>query len=157
MKKERDYDNLKATGVVILKHFDEAGNLLNEVTTTNMVVTSGLNWMAKRITGQSTDNATHMALGGNGTNLGLTNTIADLSEFPGRSGLNRTNGEASDNRITFSTTFQPGFGTSSGTGVVTAGIVTAETGGNLIARTIFPSIAKQANDSLAVTWIITLS
>jgi hypothetical protein len=45
-----------------------------------------------------------------------------------------------------------------GTGAITeAGIFNASSAGDMLARTVFSVITKDANDTLSITWTITLS
>jgi hypothetical protein len=60
----------------------------------------------------------------------------------------------SGNAITYTATF--GAGTATGA-VVEAGIFNASSGGTMLCRTVFPVINKNAGDSLAVTWVVTVS
>jgi hypothetical protein len=45
-----------------------------------------------------------------------------------------------------------------GTGAISeAGIFNASSGGTMLCRTVFPVVNKQASDTIAITWTITIS
>jgi hypothetical protein len=55
-------------------------------------------------------------------------------------------------------TYVASFGAGTGTGAVTeAGILNASSGGTLLCRTEFSVVNKGANDSMSITWTITVS
>ena len=58
------------------------------------------------------------------------------------------------NVLTYVCTFEAG----DATGAVTeAGIFNAASGGDMLCRTVFSAVNKAASDSLAITWVVTLS
>jgi len=59
-----------------------------------------------------------------------------------------------NNSITYTATFPAG----TGTGAITeAGILNALSGGTMLCRTVFPVVNKQAGDTIAVTWKVTVN
>jgi len=61
---------------------------------------------------------------------------------------------ASTNTVTATATFPAG----TGTGAITeAGILNAASAGTLLCRTTFPVVNKAAGDSIAITWVVTVS
>ena len=61
---------------------------------------------------------------------------------------------ASTNTVTATATFSAG----TGTGAITeAGILNNSSGGTLMCRTTFPVVNKAAGDSIAITWVVTVS
>jgi hypothetical protein len=61
---------------------------------------------------------------------------------------------SSSNAVTYTATFPAG----TGTGAITeAGIFNAASAGTLLCRTTFPVVNKAAGDSIAVTWVVTVS
>jgi hypothetical protein len=59
-----------------------------------------------------------------------------------------------DNTIQYIASFEAG----DGTGAVTeAGIFNAATGGSMLCRTVFSVVNKAADDTMSVTWTITIS
>ena len=93
----------------------------------------------------------HMALGSDTTAAAAGDT--DLGSILGsREALDSTT--ASSNTITYVSSFEAG----EGTGAVTeAGIFNAATSGTMLCRTVFAVVNKQADDTMSVTWTITLT
>jgi hypothetical protein len=61
---------------------------------------------------------------------------------------------ASSNTVTATATFPAG----TGTGAITeAGILNGSSTGTLLCRTTFPVVNKASGDSIAITWVITVS
>lgn len=154
----------KVTGMVTLTHKDEFGNILKEQTVKNLVVNSGLNHIAARLavnagTGLSAP-MSHMALGesnkqnGSQTSGVAASDTALSSQAGSRVSLATAGGTVNNAQVTYTATF--GAGAATGT-IVEAGIFNASTSGTMLCRTVFDSIAKGVNDSLTVTWVITVS
>ena len=116
----------------------------------NLVVTTGKNLVASRLVGTSSDVMSHMAIGSGTTAAAAGNTA--LGTELGRVSL--TSGSASSAVVTYVATFAAG----TGTGAVTeAGLLNASSGGTLLCRTVFSVVNKGANDSMTVTWTVTVS
>jgi hypothetical protein len=144
-------ENTKVTGKVTFKHLDANGNVLFEQTVPNLVVTSGLEWMAARMIDSSIPSAmSHIGLGESDT----TPALADVSLGAQLGRVSLTGSSVTDNEVTYTATFGSGAATGA---VKEAGIFNASTGGTMLCRTTFPVINKGAADSLAVTWVITVS
>jgi hypothetical protein len=63
-------------------------------------------------------------------------------------------GTASTNTVTYTATFPAG----TGTGAITeAGVFNANSAGTMLCRTTFPVVNKAAGDSIAITWVVTVS
>tara|TARA_R100000781_G_scaffold106530_1_gene70575 strand:+ start:94 stop:525 length:432 start_codon:yes stop_codon:yes gene_type:complete len=116
----------------------------------NLVVTAGKNLVASRLVGTSSGVMSHMAIG-SGTTAAAAGNIALGSEL-GRVSL--TSGTASSAVVTYVATFAAG----TGTGAVTeAALLNASSSGTMLARTVFSVVNKGANDSMTVTWTVTVS
>jgi hypothetical protein len=146
-------ENLKPTGMVTVSHFNSEGELLNKFEVPNLIVTTGKNYIASRIKDTTFTAMTHMAIGTSSSAASATDTT--LVAEGGRVTLSATT--VSTNTITYTATFPAGTGTSASPGVQEAGILNASTGGTLLCRTVFPSVAKAAGDSIAITWVVTVS
>ena len=60
----------------------------------------------------------------------------------------------STNTITYTATFPAG----TGTGAITeAAVLNASSSGTMLCRTTFPVVNKAAGDTIAVTWVVTVS
>lgn len=151
-------DGLKATGVVNLKHYNAAGDLINEQTVKNLVVNAGLAHIAGRMKDTSggytiPTQMTHMALGSSSQTPAAGDT-ALVSQLGSRNTLTTAGGTVSGATVTYTASFPAGDATGA---VVEAGIFTASTSGTMLCRTTFPVINKGAGDSLVVTWVVTIS
>lgn len=143
-------ENLKAHGELTISVFDRSGNLKEAKKVPNLVVTVGKNYIASRMVGTSSTVMSHMAIGtGTGTPIAGDTTLGTEA---GRVAL--TAFTASTNTVTATATFPAG----TGTGAITeAGILNGSSGGTLMCRTTFPVVNKAAGDSIAITWVVTVS
>lgn len=146
-------DTPKMTGEVTFTQIDADGNIVAQKTVKNLVVTSGLQHMAARMTATAPSQMTHMALGSSSTAPALADTALG-SQLGSRVALAVAGGTASANTVTYTATFGAGVATGA---VVEAGIFSASTGGVMLCRTVFPVINKASTDSLAVSWVVTVS
>lgn len=141
--------NIKMTGDLIVRKFDEHLKLLEQIEVNNLVVTTGKEYIAQRIASNDTDIMSHMAIGSNNTTASLGNTqlIAQLGITPidGVSVLGTV--------VTYSATFAPGVGTGN---IVEAGIFNSDTSGIMLCRTTFPVIVKEATTTISITWNISV-
>ena len=152
MNTQKIMENVEPTGKVHIQHFDANGNLKSEHHVKNLVVTTGKNYIASRMVGTATAVMTHMGIGTGSTTPAASNTA--LGTQTGRVALSNGNGSASGNAITFTATFPAG----TGDGAITeAGIFNASSGGTMLCRTTFPVVNKASGDTIAVTWIVTVS
>lgn len=138
-------NTIKLTGDLTLELFRH-GVSVQKTEIKNMVVDSGRNLIAKLLIGDSVS-PTHIALG-SGNTAPVTDQIALVSEIGTRRVFNSS--YTIDNVATFVTTFPAG----SSASIREAGIFNAITGGDMICRTSFNTIAKTTVDSLVVTWNI---
>ena len=142
-------ETIKAKGELNIKLFGPDGKLKSDKTIPNLVVTTGKTFIAARMVGTPTA-MSHMAIG-SGTNDPAAGDTALQTEL-GRVSLTSS---ASAGAVV---TYVASFGAGTGTGAVTeAGILNASTAGTLLCRTEFAVVNKDANDSMSVTWTITVS
>jgi hypothetical protein len=143
-------ENLKAHGELTVTVFDRTGNVKSAMKVPNLVVTVGKNYIASRMVGTAATVMSHMAIGtGTGTPIAGDTTLGTEA---GRVSL--TSFTASTNTVTATATFPAG----TGTGAITeAGILNGSSGGTLLCRTTFPVVNKAAGDSIAITWVVTVS
>ena len=144
-------DNLKLRGDVAIVLKDKNGNVKESRDINNLVVSAGLTFICSRMAGVSADVMSHMALGSGTTAVAAGDT--DLESILGsREALDSST--ASSNTIAYVSSFEAG----EGTGAVTeAGIFNAATSGTMLCHVIFPVVNKQADDTMSVTWTITLT
>lgn len=142
-------EKLKVTGALRVVIRDEAGAIKEEFKTENLVVTTGLNFIADRMVNNSTA-MSHMAIGSDGTAAAAGNTT--LGTELGRVAL--TSSTPSTNTVEYEATFGASVGTG---GVEEAAIFNASSAGDMLCRTVFSVVNKGAADSMTITWTITIS
>ena len=143
-------NNIKATGILSVVLKDSDGKTKEERTINNLVVTTGLGYIASRM-----KDATATAMGYTAIGTGTTAAAA------GDTGLVT---ELDRNAVTSTTAtgsaiaYVASWGAGDGTGAITeAGIFNASSAGTMLARTVFSVVNKDVNDTLSITWTITLS
>lgn len=144
-------EKLKATGKVHMKLIGPDGKIKDERKFTNVVVQGGLAYIAARMveTGRPTE-MSYMGLGSSGTAALVTDTT--LGTQLSREALDTST--VSTDTVTYVATFPAG----SATGAIQeAGIFNASTGGTMLCRTTFLEVNKGADDSLTVSWEVTIS
>ena len=143
-------ENLKVKGRLTVSVIDPEGAVKESFETTNLVVTAGKNYIASRIVGTASSIMSHMAIG-TGTDTPAVGDTA-LTTEAGRVAL--SSGTASTNEVTYTATFPAG----TGTGAITeAAVLNASSAGTMLCRTTFPVVNKAAGDSIAITWVVTVS
>lgn len=145
-------ETLQATGSLIVQRINELGQVVETREIPNLVVAVGKNFIASRIAGTASAVMSHMAIGSDSTAAASGNTT--LGTELGRVALGTAGGAASANAVTFTATFPAGTGTGD---VKEAGIFNASTAGTMLCRTTFPIVTKQAGDSIAITWVVTVN
>ena len=144
-------DSLKLKGRVGIVLKDKDGKVKETREIDNLVVDAGLDFIASRMKDATATAMTHMALGSGSTAAAAGNT--DLGSILGsREALDSTTVTA--NAIAYVSSFEAG----DATGAVTeAGLFNASSGGTMLCRTVFSVVNKQADDSMTVTWTVTIS
>ena len=144
-------DSLKLKGRVGIVLKDKNGNVKETREIDNLVVDAGLDYIASRMEGTSSNVMSHMALGSGTTAAAAGDT--DLESILGsREALDSTT--VTDNAVAYVSSFEAG----KGTGAVTeAGIFNAVSGGTMLCRTVFSVVNKAADDTMSITWTITIS
>lgn len=124
------------------------GDTVQEVD--NLVVTAGKGYVASRMKDASATAMSHMAIGSGSTAAAASQTA--LGTELGRVSLTSTS--VSGAVVTYVATFAAG----TGTGAVTeAGLFNASSSGTMLCRTVFSVVNKGANDSMTITWTVTVS
>ena len=143
-------EGLKLKGDVAVVLRDKNGNVKEERKINNLIVDTGLNFICDRMKDDETA-MTHMALGSGSTAAAASDTALG-TQLGSREALDSDT--VSSNTITYTSSFEAG----DATGAVTeAGIFNATSGGTMLCRTVFAVVNKSADDSLSVTWTITLT
>lgn len=137
-------DNLKLTGALTIAIND---TIVQK--TENLVVTAGKEWVADRMNNANTV-MTYMAIG-TGTTAAAAGNTTLVTELD-RNALSSTTVTGAD--VAYVATWAAG----DGTGAITeAGIFNAASAGDMLARTVFSVVNKGADDSMTITWTVTVS
>ena len=147
-------ENLKLSGQLNIVLKDKAGNVKEQREVKNLVVNAGLAYIASRMVGTTKGVMSHMSLGSSTTAAAASQTDV-VSVLGSREALDSTTISGSNNeKVIYASSFEAG----DGTGAVTeAGIFNAASGGDMLCRTVFSVVNKAADDTLSVTWTITLA
>jgi hypothetical protein len=142
-------DGLKVTGAVEVTLFDKDGNIKEQRSIKNLVVTVGKEFIAARMVG-TPDVMSHMAIGSDSTAADIADTA--LGTELGRVAL--ASSTSAGAVVTNTATFAAGVGTGA---VVEAGTFNAGSAGVMLCRSVFPVVNKGADDGMSITWTITVS
>jgi len=138
----------KLTGKVHVAVTNERGEVV-EQRAANLVVTTGKNFTASRMVGVASNVMSHMAIGEGATAavVGDTTLQTELARVA------LTAATATTNVVTYTATFGVGVGTGA---VTEAGIFNASSAGTMLCRVVFAVVNKGANDTIAITWTVTV-
>ena len=142
-------DTFKVTGDVSITVFDKTGAVKEQREIKNLVVTVGKEFIAARMVGTPAV-MSHMALGSSSTAAAAGDSA--LGTELGRVALGSA--ASSGTVVTYTANFPAGTATGA---VVEAGVLNADTAGTMLCRTVFAVVNKGADDTMAVTWQITVS
>jgi hypothetical protein len=147
-------ENLKLSGQLNIVLKDKAGNIKEQREEKNLVVNSGLAFIVSRMTGTSKAVMSHMALG-SGTTAAAAGQTDLVTLLGAREALDSSTITGSNNeKVVYVSAFEAG----DATGAVTeAGIFNAASSGDMLCRTVFSVVNKAADDTMSVTWTITLA
>ena len=143
-------DESRALGKLTIEVKDKDGNLKQKQEVKNLVVDTGLDYIASRMKDATATAMSHMAIGTDNTAAAAGDTT--LGTEAARQALTSTT--VSSNTVEYVASFAAG----TGTGAITeAGILNGASGGTLLCRTVFSVVNKGASDSMTITWTITIS
>ena len=143
-------DESRALGKLTIEVKDKDGNLKQKQEVKNLVVDTGLDYIASRMKDATATAMSHMAIGTGSTAAAAGNTA--LGSEAARQALTSTT--VTSNAVAYVASFAAG----TGTGAITeAGILNAASGGTLVCRTVFSVVNKGASDSMTITWTVTIS
>jgi hypothetical protein len=150
---------LQMIGRLKIEVFDQEGQLKQVQDVPNLVVTAGKNFIAQRMKDAATGVMTHMSIGdgssgspGTATAPAVGNTT--LGNEKARVALASTS--VSGNAVTYSATFAAGT-PSTAAAIVEAGLFNAASAGTMLCRTTFAVVNKGTNDTMTITWTVTVS
>jgi len=143
-------DGLKAKGTLDIIVRGPDGSIKDEKKVENLIVDAGLDYIASRMSGTSENVMSHMAVGTGSTAAAGADTA--LGTELDRNALTSTT--VTDNAIAYVCSWAAGDGTGS---LTEAGIFNASSGGTMLCRTVFGTVTKGTDDSMTITWTITVS
>jgi hypothetical protein len=139
------HDNFQMTGHLSIAINDA---VVQEVP--NLVVTDGKEYVASRMKDTTKAAMSHMAIGTGSTAAAAADSA--LGSQADRNAL--TSSVVSGAAVTYVATFSAG----EGTGAITeAGLFNAASAGDMLCRTVFAVVNKGSNDSMTITWTVTVS
>lgn len=141
-----------AKGRVKLQLISPEGKIKSEQVVSNLVVDAGLDFISSRMAGTSDAVMSHMEVGTDNTAPGAADTTLGTAISGSRVSLTSTT--VTDNAIEYIGDFPAGTGTGA---IVEAGVFNAASAGTLLCRTIFSVVNKGSDDTLKITWTITVS
>lgn len=143
-------ENIVATGALKIVVTGSDGTVKHEQDVKNLVVTTGLGYIASRMKDATATAMSHMAIGSGATAAAAGDTA--LGTELGRVALTSTT--VTGNQVVYVAAFPAG----TGTGAVTeAGLFNAGAAGTMLCRTVFSVVNKAAGDSMSITWTVTIS
>jgi hypothetical protein len=144
------HEIIKPTGMLRVVVIGPDGQVKTDEIFKNLVVNVGKDFVASRMVAASATVMSHMAIGSGTTAPAAGDTT--LGSELGRVTL--ASSSATGAVVTYTASFPAG----TGTGAVTeAGIFNAGVAGTMLCRTVFSVVNKGANDSMSVTWTVTVS
>lgn len=144
-------DTINPKGQLRIQLTGPDGSVKVDETVKNLVVTAGKNWIASRMYDTGIPNEmSHMAVGTDNTSAAAGDTA--LVSESARVALSTTT--VSTNTVEYVATFGAGTGTGA---LVEAGVLNAGSGGTLLCRTVFSVVNKGSDDTLTITWTITIN
>ncbi|HSG51709.1 MAG TPA: hypothetical protein VLA40_06350 [Rheinheimera sp.] len=144
-------EQMSVKGRLSVVLLDADGKVKQSQDIPNLVVNSGLAFIASRMKDTTDAAMSHMAVGSGTTAAAAGNTALE-TQIGSRVSLTSTTVTA--NATAYVATFAAG----TGTGAITeAGIFNASTSGTMLCRTVFSVVNKGADDTLQITWTITLN
>ena len=143
-------EHIRPKGKLSIDIIGPDGNTKERIYINNLVVQTGRDYIAQRLISDSDGPMTHMA-------VGTSNAAAALADTALGTELTRQAFDTAtrvNNITTFVTTYAPG----AATGALTeAGIFNASSGGIMLCRTEFNVVNKAADDTMVITWTVTIS
>ena len=145
-------EKVSATGVVQVLVTAPDGTVKHEQTIPNLVVDTGLAYIASRMKDTTATAMSHMAVGEGTTAAGASQTA--LVTESARVSLSSTT--VTDNAVAYVASFPAGTPASL-TALTEAGIFNASSGGTMLCRTVFAAVNKDTGDTMSITWTVTIS
>jgi hypothetical protein len=145
-------EQIVATGALKITVTAPDGAIKQEQEVKNLVVTTGLGYIASRMKDATATAMTHMAIGTGTTAAAAGNT--GLVTESARVALTSTT--VTGSAIAYVATFPAG--TPATLAAITeAGIFNASSAGTMLCRTVFSVVNKDVGDTMSITWTVTMA
>lgn len=145
-------ENIKVTGQLNIKLTAADGTVKRDETVKNLVVTTGLGFIASRMKDATATAMTHMAIG-TGTTAAAAAQTGLVTES---SRVTLTSTTVTANQIVYVATFAAG-SPAALAAITEAGLFNAATNGTMLCRTVFAAVNKDVNDTMSITWTVTIN
>lgn len=145
-------EKIVATGTLKITVTAPDGSVKQEQEVKNLVVTTGLGYIASRMKDATATAMSHMAIGAGTSAAAAGNTT--LGTESARVALTSTTVTA--NAIAYVATFPAGTPASL-TAITEAGIFNASSSGTMLCRTVFAAVNKDVGDTMSITWTVTMA
>jgi len=144
----KETPKVKGTLEIVLR--DKDGKVKDQRKLKNLIVTTGVNYIADRMADAAEGAMSHMAVGTGSTAAAAGDTA--LGTEAARVALTSTT------QTNANVVYVASFAAGSGTGALTeAGILNASSSGTLLCRTVFSAVNKGSSDTLQITWTVTVA
>ena len=145
-------EKIVATGTLKITVTAPDGSVKQEQEVNNLVVTTGLGYIASRMKDATATAMSHMAIGTSSASPAAGNTT--LGTESARVALTSTTVTA--NAVAYVATFPAGTPASL-TAITEAGIFNAASAGTMLCRTVFSVVNKDVGDTMSITWTVTMA
>jgi hypothetical protein len=143
---------LKTTGKLNIVLTGADGKVKDSREVNNLVVLVGREFIASRMKDATATVMSHMSVGTDNTTPTAGDTTLAAEVADSRTALTSTT--VTSNSVVYVCTFAPGDGTGA---LVEAGIFNDDEEGDMLCRTIFSVINKGAEDTLTITWTVSIN
>lgn len=145
-------EKIVATGTLKITVTAPDGSIKQEQEVKNLVVTTGLGYIASRMKDTTATAMSHMAIGtGTSSALAANTTLGSESA---RVALTSTT--VTGPAVAYIATFPAGTPASL-TAITEAGIFNASSSGTMLCRTVFSVVNKDVGDTMSITWTVTMA
>jgi hypothetical protein len=145
-------EKIIATGELKITVTAPDGTVKHEQEVKNLVVTAGLGYIASRMKDTTATAMSHMAIGtGTSSALAANTTLGTESAR-----VSLTSTTVTGAAIAYVASFPAGTPASL-TAITEAGIFNASSSGTMLCRTVFSVVNKDVNDTMSITWTVTMA
>ena len=145
-------EKIVATGELKIIVTAPDGTVKHKQEIKNLVVTTGLGYIASRMKDATATAMSHMAVGTGNTAAAAGNTT--LGTESARVALTSTTVTAA--AVAYVATFPAGTPATL-TAITEAGIFNASSAGTMLCRTVFATVNKDVGDTMSITWTVTMA